>query len=114
MPGGLSWEELAMVLQVAIASGRAIGLNITIFNPKLDSNGSDRSGIRRRFSKGAAVVICGVVCSWHQTANAVRSWDVRQLTQSGRVLATSGNPIAIFAAWRGNTFVSLSSAAPMS
>jgi hypothetical protein len=28
------------VLQVAIASGRAIGLNITIFNPKLDSDGS--------------------------------------------------------------------------
>ena len=40
MPGGLSWEELAMILQVAIASGRAIGLNITIFNPKLDSDGS--------------------------------------------------------------------------
>ena len=40
MPGGLSWEQLATVLQVAIASGRAIGLNITIFNPKLDSDGS--------------------------------------------------------------------------
>ena len=40
MPGGLSWEDLATVLQVAIASGRAIGLNITIFNPKLDSDGS--------------------------------------------------------------------------
>ena len=40
MPGGLSWKELATVLQVAIASGRAIGLNITIFNPKLDTDGS--------------------------------------------------------------------------
>jgi arginase len=40
MPGGLSWEELATILQVAIVSGRAIGLNITIFNPKLDSDGS--------------------------------------------------------------------------
>lgn len=36
MPGGLSWEELATTLQVAIASGRAIGLNVTIFNPELD------------------------------------------------------------------------------
>ena len=36
MPDGLSWEELATILQVAIGSGRAIGLNITIFNPKLD------------------------------------------------------------------------------
>ena len=40
MPDGLSWEELATILQFAIASGRAIGLNITIFNPKLDSDGS--------------------------------------------------------------------------
>jgi arginase len=40
MPGGLSWEELTTILQVAIGSGRAIGLNITIFNPELDSNGS--------------------------------------------------------------------------
>lgn len=40
MQGGLSFEELATILQVAIASRRAIGLNITIFNPKLDSDGS--------------------------------------------------------------------------
>ena len=40
MPGGLSWEELATILQIAITSGKAIGLNITIFNPKLDSDGS--------------------------------------------------------------------------
>lgn len=40
MPGGLSWEELATILQIAIASGRAVGLNLTIFNPKLDDDGS--------------------------------------------------------------------------
>lgn len=40
MPGGLSWEELATILQVVISSGQAIGINITIFNPKLDSDGS--------------------------------------------------------------------------
>ena len=40
MPGGLSWEELATILQAAIASGHAIELNITIFNPQLDSDGS--------------------------------------------------------------------------
>jgi arginase len=40
MPGGLSWEELATTLQAAIGSGRAIGLDITIFNPKLDGDGS--------------------------------------------------------------------------
>jgi len=40
MPGGLSFEELATILQIAIASHRAVGLNITIFNPRLDSDGS--------------------------------------------------------------------------
>jgi arginase len=40
MPGGVSWQELITILQVAIASGRAIGLNVTIFNPKLDVDGS--------------------------------------------------------------------------
>jgi arginase len=40
MPGGVSWQELVTILQVAIASGRAIGLNVTIFNPKLDVDGS--------------------------------------------------------------------------
>ena len=36
MPGGLSWEELVTTLRAAIGSGRAVGLDITIFNPKLD------------------------------------------------------------------------------
>jgi hypothetical protein len=36
------------------------------------------------------------------------------LTLSGHVRVTGGDPIAIFAAWRGNIFVSLGSAAPMS
>ena len=40
MPGGLSWQELITILQVAIASGRAVGVDVTIFNPKLDVDGS--------------------------------------------------------------------------
>jgi arginase len=40
MPGGLAWGELATILSLAMASGRAIGLDITIFNPKLDGDGS--------------------------------------------------------------------------
>ena len=42
------------------------------------------------------------------------SSDELLLTHSGHVRATNGDPIAIFAAWRGNTFVSLGSAAPRS
>jgi arginase len=39
MPGGLSWEELVVVLRASV-SGGAVGVNVTIFNPKLDGGGS--------------------------------------------------------------------------
>lgn len=39
IPDGLSWEELETILRAAMRSGRAIGINITIFNPKLDQDG---------------------------------------------------------------------------
>jgi arginase len=38
MSDGLDFEELVAVLQTAIGSGRAVGLNLTIFNPNLDPN----------------------------------------------------------------------------
>jgi arginase len=40
MPDGLSWDELAAVLRAFVSSGRAVGINVTIFNPKLDCDGS--------------------------------------------------------------------------
>ena len=40
MPGGLSWEELETILSAAMRSGRAAGINITIFEPPLDNSGS--------------------------------------------------------------------------
>jgi arginase len=40
LPGGLSWDELETVLRMAVESGRATGLEITIFNPALDTDGS--------------------------------------------------------------------------
>jgi arginase len=46
MPGGLQWDELAAILRTAVASGKALGIDITIFNPKLDKDGS----IARRFA----------------------------------------------------------------
>jgi arginase len=36
MPNGLGWNELVACLQTAMSSGRAIGLQVTIYNPKLD------------------------------------------------------------------------------
>lgn len=38
-PDGLSWEELATILSAALATGRAKGIDITIFNPNLDQDG---------------------------------------------------------------------------
>jgi arginase len=40
LPGGLSREELALVLRTALDSRRAAGMAITIYNPALDADGS--------------------------------------------------------------------------
>jgi arginase len=47
IPDGLHWDELVTILHSAIASGEALGIDITIFNPKLDQDGA----IARRFVK---------------------------------------------------------------
>ncbi|MFD7436280.1 arginase family protein [Streptomyces sp. NPDC059861] len=39
-PGGLTWLELEDVLSTALADERAVGLDVTIFNPRLDPDGS--------------------------------------------------------------------------
>jgi arginase len=43
--GGLSFYELSELLKIIVASGRSVGMDITIFNPNLDFDGS----IARRF-----------------------------------------------------------------
>lgn len=40
MPGGLHWDELSTILARAIGSGRALGIDVTIFNPALDGTGA--------------------------------------------------------------------------
>jgi arginase len=40
LPGGLRWDELETVIRLAVSSGHAVGLEITIFNPRLDDDGS--------------------------------------------------------------------------
>lgn len=39
LPGGLSWPELEGVLRTALADARSVGLDVTIFNPRLDPEG---------------------------------------------------------------------------
>ncbi|MFJ6510159.1 arginase family protein [Streptomyces sp. NPDC091406] len=40
LPGGLTWSELEAVLRTALADERAVGLDVTIFNPRRDPDGS--------------------------------------------------------------------------
>jgi arginase len=40
LSGGIGYEDLSQLLQILLASGNAVGMDITIFNPKLDSDGS--------------------------------------------------------------------------
>ena len=47
MPGGLFWDELVMMLRRSLRTGRAVGINVTIFNPKLDPDGA----IARKFTQ---------------------------------------------------------------
>jgi arginase len=52
MPDGLSWDELAAVLRAAVASGRAVGIEVTIFNPKLDPDGTVARGFADALARG--------------------------------------------------------------
>ncbi len=40
LPDGLSWGKLEHVLRLAVRSDHAVGLEVTIFNPALDADGS--------------------------------------------------------------------------
>ncbi|HKQ15776.1 MAG TPA: arginase family protein [Steroidobacteraceae bacterium] len=51
MADGLSWDQLCIVLQTALASGRAVGLEVTIYNPALDADGSSGRELARTLIK---------------------------------------------------------------
>jgi arginase len=45
MSDGLSWDELAAALRIAMASEKAVGIEITIYNPRLDPTGTAGRGL---------------------------------------------------------------------
>lgn len=51
-PGGLAWDELATVLEIAFDSGRAAGIEVTIFNPTLDGDGSIAQALVGTLARG--------------------------------------------------------------
>ena len=52
IPDGLSWDELAAVLRAGVGSGRSVGVNVTIFNPKLDDDGSIARSFMEALARG--------------------------------------------------------------
>jgi arginase len=58
--GGLSWDELRAVLQIALHSGLAVGLELTIYNPSLDHDGSAGRGLVRVLAEALGTRAPGV------------------------------------------------------
>jgi arginase len=44
-PGGLAWDELRAALTIALRSGRAVGLQVAIYNPDIDADRSNGRGL---------------------------------------------------------------------
>jgi arginase len=45
LAGGLSWDELSATLRVLMATGQAVGVNVGIYNPAFDPDGSIARGL---------------------------------------------------------------------
>jgi arginase len=54
LPGGLSWDELTTAMRVAFESRRAAGLEVTIYNPKLDPTGACARGLTNAIAAALA------------------------------------------------------------
>jgi arginase len=44
-PDGLDWDEVVSALRTALGSGRAVGLQVAIYNPDFDGDGSNGRGL---------------------------------------------------------------------
>jgi arginase len=56
LPGGLTWDELETVLRTAMSTGRAAGLDVTIFNPRLDPDGRIAARLADCLHRGLSVL----------------------------------------------------------
>jgi arginase len=52
MSGGLSFEELSSILSILLASEKAFGLSVAIFNPTLDQDGSIAKAFVNSITRG--------------------------------------------------------------
>ena len=53
-PGGLTWKEAVIVLRSILQTPRVAGLDVTIFNPRLDSNGALAARLAALLAVGVA------------------------------------------------------------
>jgi arginase len=53
-PDGLAWDDVISALHVAIASGRALGLQVAIYNPDIDHDGSNGRSLATAIRKALA------------------------------------------------------------
>jgi arginase len=44
-PDGLAWDEVVTALSIAVRSGRAVGLQVAIYNPDMDAGGANGRGL---------------------------------------------------------------------
>jgi arginase len=53
-PDGLSWDELEVCLHAALVHGRSVGLQVCLYNPDMDPDGSSGRGLVRALSEALA------------------------------------------------------------
>jgi arginase len=53
-PNGLDWDEVVSALRAALGSGRAVGLQVAIYNPDFDGDGSNGRGLAATVRKALA------------------------------------------------------------
>jgi arginase len=53
-PDGLAWDDVVSALRTAVGSGRAAGLQVAIYNPDIDGDGSNGRGLAATVRKALA------------------------------------------------------------
>lgn len=61
LPSGLSWDELGAALRIILASGKTVGLEVAIYNPRLDEDGSAGRGLA-----DVLAAALGTAAPWHR------------------------------------------------
>jgi arginase len=112
-PGGLGWDELVSALSTAVHSGHAVGLQVAIYNPDIDADGTNGHGlaaaIREALAAPVAQELCPSVISWRVShGSSVRmpgGSEAAQAAISGRTrprMAAAGSAAAMTrTAWSG-------------